>query len=467
MKLINSKEVFDLSYNEVIQLYSDYVNPGQVKQISKFGFGKNLVDKAEGIKIFQKNGKVIKDFTGGIGVLNHGHNHPRILKVRKEYSENLKMEVHKNYFNPAVAALSHNFSSIFNNNLKYSYFCNSGAESVEGACKMCYKYFNGKRNKILSSDISFHGKLFLSGGISNSPEVKFRWPMPGEKEIFSYNDLESFKTVFLNNYNDLYAVIIEPFNASSMTEMSKDQLVQIRNLTKKYKIPLIFDEVYSGWFKTKNLFNFMRINNLYPDVLTTSKSFGGGKSSIAAFIANDWLFKGAYGSLKDSIIHSTTYNGFGEETITALESINICFDENYSKKSQLVNERYLECLKQLKAKYSKEITSFNGSGSLWGIFFNENSVNKVARLLIKNMKISIFNDDRFLNKLIVSSIIEEMFESHDYLLFFGSNYRIPLVLSTPVNINLNEIDLFFAALDRTLENGINKLLIKFIKKNVI
>ena len=42
----------------------------------------------------------------------------------------------------------------------------------------------------------------------------------------------SFKTVFLNNYNDLYAVIIEPFNASSMTEMSKDQLVQIRNLTK-------------------------------------------------------------------------------------------------------------------------------------------------------------------------------------------------------------------------------------------
>ena len=104
---------------------------------------------------------------------------------------------------------------------------------------------------------------------------------------------------------------------------------------------------------------------------------------------------------------------------------------------------------------------------MWGIFFNENSVNKVARLLIKNMKISIFNDDRFLNKLIVSSIIEEMFESHDYLLFFGSNYRIPLVLSTPVNINLNEIDLFFAALDRTLANGINKLLIKFIKKNVI
>ena len=47
MKLINSKEVFNLSYNEVIQLYSDYVNPGQVKQISKFGFGKNLVDKAD------------------------------------------------------------------------------------------------------------------------------------------------------------------------------------------------------------------------------------------------------------------------------------------------------------------------------------------------------------------------------------------------------------------------------------
>ena len=42
----------------------------------------------------------------------------------------------------------------------------------------------------LSSNISFHGKLFLSGGISNSPEVKFKWPMPGEKETFDYNNLD-------------------------------------------------------------------------------------------------------------------------------------------------------------------------------------------------------------------------------------------------------------------------------------
>ena len=159
MKLIKTENINGLSFNQIIKLYNEYVNPGQVKQITKFGFGREIPVSAEGIQIHLKNKKIIKDFTGGIGVLNHGHNHPRILKVRKEFNLNKNVEVHKNFFSPYTAALSHNLSKIFNDKLKYSYMCNSGAESVEGAIKLCYKYFKGKRNTILTTDISFHGKL--------------------------------------------------------------------------------------------------------------------------------------------------------------------------------------------------------------------------------------------------------------------------------------------------------------------
>ena len=463
LDLISSKKAIKLTIEDTKKLYKEYINPGQVNQIGKFSFGQDLPNSSEGINIHMNSGKIVKDFTGGIGVLNHGHNHPRILKVRKKFNKNNKTEIYKTFFSPYLAALSYNLAQIFNNKLKYSYMCNSGAESVEGALKMCYKYFKGTRNSVLSTNISFHGKLFLSGGITNSPEVSFKWPSPSKNISFKYNEINDFKEKITQNKDSLYAVIIEPFNASSIEMFDNDTLIQIRKITEEYSIPLIFDEVYTGWFKTGFPFNFMRVPDLYPDIVTMSKSFGGGKASIACFIAQDWVFKGAYGKLKDSILHSTTFNGFGEETITAIESVNICFEEDYANKSKMIHSKILDNLTNLKNKYPKIIKEYNGSGALWGIIFDKNSLSFAVRKSIQSIKIGIFSDKNFLNKLIVSSIIEEMYKNHNYLLYFGSNYRIPLKISTPINIDLSEIDLFFVSLDKVLSSGINTLILKFSK----
>ena len=59
-----------------------------------------------------ETGRQILDFTGGIGVLNHGHNHRRVLEARRSFQERLKMEVHKQVFSPYLAALSHNIASL-------------------------------------------------------------------------------------------------------------------------------------------------------------------------------------------------------------------------------------------------------------------------------------------------------------------------------------------------------------------
>ena len=69
--------------------------------------------------------------TGGIGVLNHGHNHPEILKARIDYQLKTKMEIHKNYLSPLYAALAKNMKSITPDNLNYSFFPSSGSEAVE------------------------------------------------------------------------------------------------------------------------------------------------------------------------------------------------------------------------------------------------------------------------------------------------------------------------------------------------
>ena len=112
IKTYSLDEIDALSVNDVHNLYKSYVNQGQVNLLASFSPARLLVDHSEGQYIHLKNGTVVSDFTAGIGVLNHGHNHARILKVRTEFQEKKRMEVHKNYLSPYLAALAHSVSSI-------------------------------------------------------------------------------------------------------------------------------------------------------------------------------------------------------------------------------------------------------------------------------------------------------------------------------------------------------------------
>ena len=86
-KLYSVSDAENLDISEVHNLYKQYISKSQVELIGSFGFGNDLVDYAEGSYIYLNNGKKIIDFTGGIGVLGHGHNHPRIIQERKLFQE--------------------------------------------------------------------------------------------------------------------------------------------------------------------------------------------------------------------------------------------------------------------------------------------------------------------------------------------------------------------------------------------
>ncbi len=425
------EQIEGLSINEVQQLYRNYVNPGQVNLLSSFSPARLLVERAQGQYIFLKNGRKISDFTAGIGVLNHGHNHPRILKARVEFQNREKMEVHKNFLSPYLAALAHSISSILPDNLCISYFCNSGAEAVEGAVKLAYKSFNGTRSRIAAADISFHGKLLGSAGLTGSPEIKFRWPTIPNIDRFKYNDIESVSTMIENHLIDgkstHYAIVIEPFNASNVQECNREFLQQLRTLCTRYKIPLIFDEVYTGWAKTGDWFYFLR-HGVVPDLLSMSKSFGGGKSSISGFVASREIFESAYGRDIDATLHSTTYNGFGEECVTALEAIRIIEEEELNLKAKKIEEYILPKLRELVIEHPEWLVDARGTGALLGLILNS-EINPIIDRLVDYVPFGVLNDANFRKKLVVSSVIHELFETHGILAYFGSNVDIPLIVA--------------------------------------
>lgn len=461
--LFTIEDCYKFDISKINDLYNQYVNPGQVNLINTFSFGEDIIKEARGCWLYTENKKIL-DMTGGKGVLNHGHNHPEILKARILFQNENRPEVHKTHLSPFLAALSSNIANLLPASLNKSYFVNSGSEAVDGALKMAYKYHEGKRSCVLHSDISFHGKLIGSGSVTASEEIGFRFQEIPSTHSFKYGDIESVRMLIdqlkdSRGNSDVYAVIVEPFSAGSLEQCSKDFLINLRELCNLHNIVLIFDEVYTGWCKTGHLFYFMRYQNLVPDILTYSKSFGGGKSSISGYSCTDIIFKRTYSNLKDAILHSTTYNGFGEETITAICAINILVKDNYNLKAQEIEKQILERTKRLSELYPI-IGSIKGAGAHYGL--NIHYHEELLLFLKDNLPKPLASKTRTLKKIITASIIEELYTSHDILASFGSNRGIPLLITPSLIISQEELNYFFDSLEEVLSIGLPKLVKKLV-----
>ncbi len=463
-KLITSLESENLDYDSVVDLYKKYVNSTYVSLLSSFPFGRELVESAEGPYLNMKNGEKVLDMTGGIGVLSHGHNHKRIIEARIRFQNKNKMEVHKSFLSQYVAALSHNLSMMLPNNLNISYFSNSGAEANEGAIKMAYKFHDGSRKTILHSDISFHGKTLGTASVTASKEVNYKFPSISNTDSFDYNSIDSLDEAIQKNTIggkcDIYAIIVEPFSASTLKECSEEFLLYLRNKCDELDIILIFDEVYSGYFKTGRFFNFMRVENLSPDILTMAKSFGGGKSSISGFTATDRVFDKSYNSPNYANLHSSTYYGFGEECYTAIEALNIAVDEKYAEKAELHDEVYKSKLQELIDKYPDILTSYSGSGTYFGLFFKKkfSTLESIAKLL----PLEIAKTENLMLKIIVGSVVAEVYEKHNILLFVGLIDDCPLKISSSFAHDESLIVKSIDAIDDVLSSGILTLVTKFV-----
>lgn len=361
------------------------------------------------------------------------------------------MEVHKNFFSPYLAALSHNVAQLLPGDLEIAYFPNSGAEAVEGAVKMAYRYHGGRRSSILHSDISYHGKLIGAASISGSRELHFRFPqMPGTR-AFRFGDLDDLERQVAALKDDVYAVIVEPMSASAVRPCSREFLEGAARLCRAKDILLIFDEVFTGWGKTGALFHFMRHDGLVPDILVMSKALGGGKSSISGYVARSPVFQRAYGRTADALLHSTTYNGFGEEAATALEAVNVLIEEDLVGRSRAIGERLGAGLGALRAKYPGAIAELRGCGAHWGMLLHAGP--DMLRELAARLPSSFAQDDRFLTKVLTAGVIAHLYDAHGILTYYGENREILLMASPSLVASDGQIDRYLAALDAALAKG--------------
>jgi putrescine aminotransferase len=446
-------DVERLSIEEKIRLTKEYVNPGMVKLFGLLGFDKAWASSAEGAYIILSDGRRILDMSGGNGVLGLGHNHPQILAARAKVANEKRLEICKAFLSPYMAILAANMANLLPGDLEYSFFCNSGAEAIEGALKLAEKHHGLERAGIVYTDHSFHGKTHAAMSISSLDDSRENFQLLERCYQVPYGDADALEDLFRKrsvgggSRPDLCAFVLEAIHGTRIIFPPQGYLRRVRELCTQYDVLLILDEIYIGFGRTGYWFAF-ELEGIIPDIVCYAKTFGGGKATIAGYTTRAPVFLKAYGKPEDSMIHSSTYSGMSEECATAIEALNIIKDEGLVDRARDLGEYLGQRLVALKNKYPNCINDVRGRGLLWGVELRP-ALEQLEPLINRILP----GKSPILATLAGAIVLSELFHNYNVLAYLGFTRRNLIVFSPPLIISKSELEQAIEALDAVLSSG--------------
>ncbi|HLZ87396.1 MAG TPA: aminotransferase class III-fold pyridoxal phosphate-dependent enzyme [Puia sp.] len=333
-----------------------------VAQTSPNPLGLEIV-KAEGLYLYDKNGKEYLDLIGGISVCNTGHRHPRVVEAIKDQADRY---LHLLVYGELIQSPQVEYASLLAAHLPPSldsvYFTNSGAEATEGAMKLA-KRITG-RPEIVAFHQSYHGSTQGALSIIGDEYWRnaFRPLLPGIRHV-PYNTPAALDAITTHTA----CVIAETVQAErGVFAPDETWLRQLRQRCDETGTLLVFDEIQAGFGRTGTLWAFQRYN-IIPDILLLGKALGGGLP-MGAFIAGRermWTLTG------DPVLgHITTFGGHPLCCAAGLASMQV-----------LLGSGWIEAVAQKEALFRRllvhpAIKAVRSSGLLIAVEFDNFEQNK-------------------------------------------------------------------------------------------
>ena len=348
--------------------------------------------KGDGCILYDENGKQYIDFASGIAVNNLGYNNHAINSA---LIDQIKKLIHvSNYFYTEPQALL--AEKLCKNSFADKiFFCNSGAESVEGAIKLARIYagkFSKRGHKVIAMQNSFHGRTF--GALSATGQDKYHKGFEPLLEGFAhvkFNDFSAVeKLIDGAGGEDYCALIIEPVQGEGGVNIAdKEYIKSLRYLTAKNDIVLIFDEVQVGLGRTGKLFAYMNYG-VEPDVMTLAKPLAGGLP-IGAVLAKDKIAKAF-----EPGNHASTFGGGPVVTAAANAFIDEITKEDFLDEVLKTGDYIKSKLDELKLDFPEFIKDVRNIGLIGAIEFYEFKAKDVAVKLIEEGFLTTAVQDKIL-----------------------------------------------------------------------
>ena len=321
------------------------------------------IERAEGVFLFDQNGKKYTDLISGIAVSSLGHRHPAIQKaVIDQIERHMHLMVYGEFIISPQQELASRLASLLPPSLDSVYFTNSGAEAVEGAMKLA-KRLTG-RTGIASFRHSYHGSTQGALSICGNEELKnaFRPLLPGHR-MLEYNDENSLQQID----DSLAAVFIEPIQAEAGVILPHHGFLEkVKSRCEATGTLLVFDEIQTGMGRTGKLFAFLE-HGITPDVLLLGKAFGGGMP-LAAFISSHENMSAL--THHPVLGHLTTFGGHPVSCAAAMASLNFIVGNNLAVDTLRKEKLFRENLKH------PSIIEIRGRGLMLSLKFSSEKFNQ-------------------------------------------------------------------------------------------
>ncbi len=312
--------------------------------------------KGKGSKVWDDERNEYIDALAGIAVNSLGHCHPDIVKTIQKQSAKL-MHVSNFYYNEPQSDLAEKLVEL--SGLDRVFFCNSGAEAVEGAIKLArrHAFKKGKTGVILTMENSFHGRTLGTIAMGKDKYQHGYDPIPTGFDRIPFNDVKALEE---RMDESVIGIVIETIQGEGgIMEVTPDFLKKARSLCDKFDAPLILDEVQCGIARTGKMFAYQHYG-VTPDIVAMAKALGSG-FPIGAVAAKEKI-----STAFDHGSHGTTYGGNPLACAVALETLKIIEKEDVCEMARVRGDYMMTRLKDLSTNW-KAIKEVRGKGLMIGV----------------------------------------------------------------------------------------------------
>lgn len=385
----------------------DYIERGENAVLHTYNRFPVVLERGEGVHLYDLEGKEYLDFGAGIAVFSLGYGN-------QEYNQALKNQIDKLlhtsnlYYNVPMTEAAEKLLKA--SGLSRVFFTNSGTEAVEGAIKAARKYAwlkdGNTDHEIIAMKHSFHGRsmgaLSVTGNTHYQEPFK---PMIGGIKFADFNDLDSVKQQVTEK---TCAIILETVQGEGGIYPADPEFLKgIRKLCDEQDILLILDEIQCGMGRTGSMFAFQDYG-VMPDIMTSAKALGCGVP-VGAFVLNEK-------TAKNSLVpgdHGTTYGGNPFACAAVSKVFDLFEEQHILEHVKKITPYFEEKLDMLVDKY-EFLTARRGKGLMQGLVVAGRPVGEIVTKALENglIVISAGTDVlRFVPPLIITEHdIDEMVE---------------------------------------------------------
>jgi acetylornithine aminotransferase len=319
--------------------------------------------KGCGCHVYTADGTEYLDLYGGHAVISIGHAHPKYVQAVADQVAKLGF-----YSNSVQNSLQVKFAEQLGRVSGYDdyslFLCNSGAEANENAIKLAS--FQTGKQKVLAFNRSFHGRTSGAVAATDNPKIVSPFNRTDNVVFAPLNDLAAVETELAKG--DFCAVIIEGIQGvAGIVQPDDNFLCNLREVTKKYGVKLILDEIQSGYGRTGRFFAH-QYTDIRPDLITVAKGIANGFPMGAVLIAPDFdAVKGMLG---------TTFGGNHLACAAAIAVLDVIESENLVQNAYKVGEYLLDELRKM-----PQLKDVRGRGLMIGVEVDGSGAEMRKRLL--------------------------------------------------------------------------------------